>query len=372
MGVNFDLPEMIRAERAGRAMALAIQADARAEVTSSLPGAAALAATRHLANLGYRVEIIMQDFNAHAHDVFASMLEAAGCMNLPLRQAGKEEQDRKQVARIDGTDFPAKASPADNTFVARDFLTPGQEQWDGYSLHPHAKPNPFLKPADKAAALPTSRIREIDRAAMEDFGLPGVCLMENAGIGATVIAAHMLEQNRGQCEGTVTVVVGFGNNGGDGLVVARGLLEQGCEVRVLMLGDPEKLRGDAEANFKILAQASRVILGMDRAESRIDEILRGSRLVVDAIFGTGLTRAVAGRPAAAIRAMNATGAPILALDIPSGLDADTGGIMGCAIRADTTVTFAAPKQGFWDKHGPEHCGRVFLVDIGCPVELLSN
>jgi len=208
-------------------------------------------------------------------------------------------------------------------------------------------------------------IREIDRTAIEDVGMPGVILMENAGRGAAQIALEMLG---GKDDARVAIVCGRGNNGGDGFVVARHLHNAGVGVVVCLLSPRDKIGGDALVNLQI---AERMELDLRRTEPA-DLDFAGCDLIVDAILGTGLSGTVREPYAAAIAAINTAGAPILAIDIPSGLDANTGDVLGVCVRADRTATFALPKIGFTRSHGPEMTGGVTVVDIGVPGEILES
>ena len=183
--------------------------------------------------------------------------------------------------------------------------------------------------------------------------------MERAGAGAYRALVRRWPGMR-----RISVVCGTGNNGGDGFVVARRARQSGCEVRALGVGDPTRLGRDASA-----------MLGAMRAAGVELEPFAASALegvVVDALFGTGLSRPVAGEPAAAIEAMNAARAPILSVDVPSGIDADTGSVRGAAVHASLTVTFIAPKRGLCTGAGPDHCGRVEYDTLGVPPSLLDR
>ena len=164
----------------------------------------------------------------------------------------------------------------------------------------------------------------------------------------------------------IAVVCGAGNNGGDGFVVARRAREAGFEVRTLCVGDRSRLGADAAAMLDAM-QAAGV-----SPEPFTATALRDRGVIVDALFGTGLARAVQGEPAAAIEAMNAAAAPVLALDVPSGLDADTGRMHGPAVRAGLTVTFIARKRGLYTGEGPEHCGEIELDTLGVPPPLFER
>ena len=206
-----------------------------------------------------------------------------------------------------------------------------------------------------------AQVREIERLAIEEAGLPGAELMERAGTGSfRALVRHWPGVRR------VAVVCGAGNNGGDGFVVARLAREAGFAVRALVVGDPGRLGGDASSMLGAMRDA-----GVD-LEPFAAPALDGASVVVDALFGTGLTRPVAGAPAAAIETMNTAEAPVLAVDVPSGIDADTGSVRGVAVRASLTVTFIAPKRGLFTGAGPDHCGRLEHDALGVPAALADR
>ena len=218
---------------------------------------------------------------------------------------------------------------------------------------------------------PMSReeVRGLDARAAA-IGLPTVVLMENAGRGAAV----WLRERLAGPSARVAIVCGPGNNGGDGAVAARHLDAWGYAVRVVWLAAPERLRGDAATQWRIfdaagIHQESWTDEPLDPA--RLDGLFAAADWVVDALLGTGLTRPVEGPLRVAIEALNRAGKPVLALDLPSGLDADTGQPLGAAVRATATLTFAAAKQGFSAPGASAYTGDVSVVDIGLPRKLLE-
>lgn len=252
----------------------------------------------------------------------------------------------------------------------------------------------------------TAQMRELDRRTIE-LGTQGLTLMERAGQG---IARVLLERHRAACKRGVLIVAGRGNNGGDGFVVARLLAKQGIRCRVVLLGERSALSGDARANADRWARGRGKLVEIttlgDDARGRLARDLAGAGLVLDGIFGTGLTRAVEGlagevialmnRAAAADhaavaaddraltlaprgrsrkgkRAKDATGAPptVVAIDVPSGLDADTGLPLGSAVRAHATVTLGAHKPGLVLPAAREHVGELSLVEIGLADDALA-
>ncbi|MDH3412641.1 MAG: NAD(P)H-hydrate epimerase, partial [Gammaproteobacteria bacterium] len=204
-------------------------------------------------------------------------------------------------------------------------------------------------------------VRELDRIAIEELKISGATLMARAGRAALDVLVRVWPGAK-----TIVVVCGAGNNAGDGYVVARLAKEQEMNVRVAELGDPARLRGDAR-DARLALTDSGVQPAPFDAQS-----LHGAAVVVDAIFGTGLDRTVEGTWAAAIACLNAAAAPILALDVPSGLNADTGRVMGEAVRADDTVSFIGLKQGAFTADGPERCGRVHFDDLRVPESLYQR
>jgi len=214
--------------------------------------------------------------------------------------------------------------------------------------------------------LTRDQVREIDRRAIEEFGLPGVVLMENAGRNAAALLHERAPAAR------VAIVCGKGNNAGDGFVIARHLVNHGHDVRLLLACDPADYRGDAAINWHVIEKMG---LPADRlAEASRDvweRALAGADWIVDALLGTGATGAPRGAIATAIEAVNAVAgrdhAAVFAVDLPSGLDCDTGHAQGPCIRANLTGTFVAPKVGFGRQGAAAYLGDVHVLDIGAPV-----
>jgi ADP-dependent NAD(P)H-hydrate dehydratase / NAD(P)H-hydrate epimerase len=196
--------------------------------------------------------------------------------------------------------------------------------------------------------------RAADAWAIEERGIPSVELMERAGAGLAELVQARAPHGR------VAVVVGKGNNGGDGLVVARLLRQAGRDVAVLLLSDPDALRGDARINLERLPGAA--------PEPFTAAGLAGAEAIVDAILGTGFSGAPRDPAASAIEAINDHGetAVVIACDVPSGVDASTGVVVGAAVRAAATATFHAAKPGLWITPGKTHAGDVTVIDIGIP------
>lgn len=221
--------------------------------------------------------------------------------------------------------------------------------------------------------LSRAQMRAFDTHAINACGVPSLVLMENAGRGATdVLVRELLEGDPVDAE--VVLVCGTGNNGGDGLVVARHLLVRRARARVFLIGDPAKLSSDGRANlqaFRGLGGSIHEIPPQGDLRS-LEEAMTDADVVVDALFGTGLDRPIDGLLAAVVAAMNAAEAPRFAVDLPSGLDADTGAVLGVAVDAAVTVTFAHPKLGLLTPGGIRLAGRKHVVDIGVPGEIVAH
>jgi len=205
---------------------------------------------------------------------------------------------------------------------------------------------------------------------MDGLGIAGTVLMENAGRGATDAMVDCFGPPAGKA---VAIIAGSGNNAGDGFVVARHLALRGAEPIVFLLAEPDCLAGDAAVNFQILQRLGLPICELNEgALAGLAAQLAGFDWIVDAVGGTGIRGALRGELAEAVRQMNAAGRPIVALDIPSGLDCDTGEPTDPTIIAQLTVTFAARKKGFDAPSSQRYTGEVHLADIGVPVEALAG
>ena len=218
------------------------------------------------------------------------------------------------------------------------------------------------------ATLNRDQSRRLDRLAIEEFGMTGLVLMENAGRGTVDILCSY------GIEGPVLICCGRGNNAGDGFVMARHLDLRRYEVRVLVWAEPEELRGDAATNFNILQKTDVpiTVFAADFDVRLLDEELSRADWVVDALLGTGST----GEPRApfdtVIERINASAARVLAVDLPSGLDCDTGLAASCTTRAKVTCTFAAAKPGLVLPKAEEFVGQVHVLDIGAPRKLIQQ
>lgn len=225
-----------------------------------------------------------------------------------------------------------------------------------------------------ASARPLSRaeVRAIDRRAIEEFGIPGVVLMENAGRGA---AQHILDAFGGAAAGLHVIICGPGNNGGDGFVIARHLANGGVSVHVLTACEPERIAGDARINYEIVRRMGLPMspFHSDAERAAGDGLLHRAGVVVDALLGTGFSGVVREPLAEIIETINSVrGARVVAVDLPSGLDCDSGGPAAATIRAELTVSFVAPKLGFSANGAAAFTGRVVIVDIGAPAALIGE
>lgn len=208
--------------------------------------------------------------------------------------------------------------------------------------------------------LTASQMKRLDQWAIKEAGIPALCLMENAGRVVALETVKALKRVKGR---RVCVVCGAGNNGGDGFVAARHLLNHGAAVAVLFAGGTSKLGPEARVNFRALQRLNIPIRVFDARGRR--ELAKAD-VIIDALFGIGLSREITGILREIIDAVNASSAHVLAVDIPSGLDATTGKIWGACVKADTTVTLACPKKGLFAGHGPECSGKIVVADIGIP------
>jgi NAD(P)H-hydrate epimerase len=217
---------------------------------------------------------------------------------------------------------------------------------------------------NSSSALTREQVRRVDQIAIDRFHIPGIILMENAARGVVEAAtAHFLQDR----DKRVLILCGGGNNGGDGLAVARHLHNLGHAVSIGLLTDPARYKGDAEINWRIVQAMSL------RATPATPEWIRqqSAGLIIDAIFGTGLSAAPRDPFPQIVQAINTHPAPVLAIDVPSGLDCNTGQPFSACIRADLTVTFVAKKAGFASESAKEFLGKVLVAGIGCPAECIA-
>lgn len=229
--------------------------------------------------------------------------------------------------------------------------------------------------------LPTAlEMQNLDRAAIEEFGIPGIVLMENAGLGTVLMAEKVL----GSCENTFALIfVGPGNNGGDGLVIGRHLHQRGCYPVFFFLVNPDSLKGDAAANLQIIRNLKlpfHVIDTPKRVETmpvickQFESRGMPCYAIFDAIFGIGLCREVSEHYADTINLINKGGfvqnAPVISADTPSGMDSDTGKILGTCVQADFTATYGCAKPGHFIHGSSQLTGKLEIIDIGIPPEVV--
>lgn len=219
------------------------------------------------------------------------------------------------------------------------------------------------------SALTGRQIRDFDGWAIKSAGIPGVVLMENAGRSCAEIIIEQLNKSAGR---KVCIFCGTGNNGGDGFVIARHLVNAGFEAVIAVLGNITKIKGDAEINYKIASNMNIPLNEFDSSSGQIEEdiekITGGCDLLVDAIFGTGLKGALTNGFDLIVKKINSLGKRVVAVDIPSGLDCDTGKPLGDAVKASITVTFAAAKKGFTNPLAAEYTGKIYIASIGIEPE----
>lgn len=222
------------------------------------------------------------------------------------------------------------------------------------------------KPDQKSLLMSRDESRAFDDWAINELGVPGVVLMENAGRSCAQLIAEKLSKVD---KPRICIFCGTGNNGGDGFVIARHLLNRKFNVIVVICGDRNKIKGDAKINLDVLEGLGAQIEKLDvdtepDIESRTAGVAQDADMIVDAIFGTGLAGALRDEYKRLIKAINSLGCPILSVDIPSGLDCDTGLSLGVAIKANCTVTFVALKKGFVLESAQAQTGEIYVASIG--------
>lgn len=224
---------------------------------------------------------------------------------------------------------------------------------------------------DNMRVVTAAEMRQIDGTAMEKYGIPGIVLMENAGLRVVEVVEGILQSLKGK---VFTILVGKGNNGGDGLVVARHLLNRGGRVKVLLLADPKDFQGDAKTNLNIWQQLGQPVYQVNQVNgiNILKVALLNTDMIIDALFGTGFRGPVLEKMARVIELVNASKIPVVSVDIPSGLEADSGQVSGPCIRAQHTVTFGLPKLGLLLQPGSNLVGQLHIVDISLPLSLLEN
>ncbi len=212
----------------------------------------------------------------------------------------------------------------------------------------------------------TEQMRTLDRTAIEQYGIPAVLLMENAGQAVYFVMLSELDMDGAHC----VVLAGVGHNGGDGLVVARKLHSYGCTVQLALLSDPKNYDEAPAAHLEMVRRAG-ISMEVKPSAERLGELVSGADVVVDAMLGTGIAREVGGLYREAVEIVNASDAVVVAVDIPSGVDGNTGRIWGTAVHADLTVTFGLPKCGNLLFPGAGLNGELFVSHISFPPELTT-
>jgi len=211
-----------------------------------------------------------------------------------------------------------------------------------------------------------AQMKEIDRAAIERFGVPAIVLMENAG---KAVADEIMKM---ASDGTVAIFSGYGNNGGDGFVAAKHLIKNGYKVRVFLVGRPKKFSPESEANLNSMVELGARPEPISKVEEMSGEFGTGCSLIVDAIFGTGVKGPLDEFYIKLIDKINSVGLPVIAIDLPSGLDADSGNPIPSAVRASRTVTLGLPKQGFKNPESRPYVGELVVADIGIPPDAVKR
>jgi NAD(P)H-hydrate epimerase len=215
-----------------------------------------------------------------------------------------------------------------------------------------------------------AQMQTLDRRTISEARIPGLALMERAGAGVV----EQLERHFPPLKGKrITIICGKGNNAGDGFVVARLLAQKRVIIQVVTLAKPADLSRDARVMHNRLVRiAKKNVLRTADDPNRLHDVLSSSDLIVDAILGTGLSSAVSGLYEGVIQTLNTAGRPVVSVDIPSGLHADTGSALGTTVRADLTVTFGLPKIGLYIGQGIDHAGIVHVADIGIPAAMVDQ
>ena len=213
--------------------------------------------------------------------------------------------------------------------------------------------------------LSREQSRAFDRWAIDTLGIPGVVLMENAGR----TSAEFLVRQCAPSHVNVCIVCGTGNNGGDGFVIARHLCNWGFRPDIHIVGDLNRMGADAAINFSILEKSDVAVRSLAGTLDQATRLALGrADIIVDALLGTGLRGTVREPYGHAIEAINNTACPVLSIDLPSGLDCDTGRSLGDAVRATWTITMVAPKKGFREPHAKAFIGEVYIASIGADLE----
>ena len=219
--------------------------------------------------------------------------------------------------------------------------------------------------SEKSLVMTRQQVRDFDNWAINTLGISGLVLMENAGAGCTQV---IMQQLSGIDSPSVCILCGGGNNGGDGFVIARHLANASIRTTVIICSDKDRISGDARINLDIIEKMNILIEQIDMTAGTIAEQLEsfsvGCDMLIDAIFGTGLTGVLRPEYIELIESIGTAKAPVVAVDIPSGLDCDSGLALGSAVKAVATVTFVAVKKGFASPGARQYTGDIFVASIG--------
>lgn len=220
---------------------------------------------------------------------------------------------------------------------------------------------------NKELILSRDEVRALDCLAIKEVGIPGIVLMENAGRG---IVDYLLSL---KATGSIVICCGKGNNAGDGFVVARHLDNLGYSVKILLFSDPNELKGDAKLNYDIVLKSllSITVVKENQLNNIVQNILSKADWIIDALFGTGLSNHVRPPYDQVIKAINGSGVKVLSIDVPSGLDCDTGEPLGVAVKAHYTATLVCYKKGFVQEKAKPYLGIVRVIDIGIPKHFIN-
>lgn len=368
---------LVGIENQARQAALDVHAAQPAAVvivaSAGATGAVGLAAARHLANYGYAVKVLFAGVRDTARAPAAVHLDILESIRTPVRLLTRPEEvaaavedvpeDALILATCSADDGDARAEAVESELAA--IAHPGVRfvrYEDGLEAPtPSAAVEP---PAPPHVPLTRDEVRMLDNLAIERHHIPGIVLMENAGWRLALAVREALEA--GVLREPLLVCCGRGNNGGDGMVAARHLAAWGVSIEVLLAGGMQPATDDAALNMQLLRDCGRKVLRSGEADAldMLDAALARAGSLLDALLGTGLSGEVRGLMQTVLARLSACGLPVLAADIPSGLDADTGRPLGPAPRCVCTVTFAAPKIGL--QAAGKYTGEVVVADIGAP------
>lgn len=369
--------QFVSTENAARLLALDLRSKRTEKVvvlaTSGPAGAVGLAAARHLFNYGGDVQVFFVGVKDTARQPAAAHLEILDGMRVPLGWIPRPEEIPDVVKGLDGgsvllaacaaEDAGPRAEAAESEIAALEYPGTRFVRYEGGVEAPVPEADLEL-PSPPEVALTRDEVRTLDNLAIERHHIPGIVLMENAGWRLAVEAFKAVRS--GELPEPLLVLCGRGNNGGDGFVAARHLRAWGIKVEVLLVGGMEPATDDAALNFRLYQDCGgKVKRGMEEdAVPLLVGVLKEAGSLMDALLGTGLKGEIRGLMGDVLTRVSETELPAMAVDIPSGVDADTGKALGPVKKALRTVTFAARKTGF--EKAPEISGEVVVADIGAP------